>query len=246
MNGRWGVAAAVVCLAARAFAAPSQAGPEFEVASIKLAVGVPGSGSGSHKTPTSITYYRQSLQNLIINAYKVKPYQLVAPGWLAGQLFDVSATYPAGTPKPQIDLMVQTLLAQRFKLAIHREQKEMAVYALVVGKNGPKLKEGKPGSGGMIRLGAGMLVAPSTTVALFASNLTYQADRPIIDMTGLMGTYDFDFRWTPDAPAGALADPSGPTLLTAIQEQLGLRLDARKMPIEVLIVDHAEKLPAEN
>ena len=159
--------------------------------------------------------------------------------------------------------MLRNLLADRFKLAFHREPKELSLYALVVAKGGSKLKESTgppdalpetvsvvyPESGGGVRI---VLPARNATMAQFASIMNRAIlDRPVVDKTGLSGKYDFDLEWTPDetqfggqVPQGTPEHPK-PDLFAALQQQLGLRLEATKGPIEALVIDWVER-PSEN
>jgi uncharacterized protein (TIGR03435 family) len=152
---------------------------------------------------------------------------------------------------------LRALLADRFQLTIHRETKDAPVYALVVGKNGSKLQaaeEGKDGPRGM-RMGRGQLTGMSAPLSMLANTLSSQLGRPVLDRTGLTGKYDFKLEWTPDpgqgdGPPGGLPpgieappppDPNGPSLFTAVQEQLGLRLESQKGPMEMIVIDRVEK-----
>ena len=155
---------------------------------------------------------------------------------------------------------LRSLLADRFQLAVHRETKNEPVYALVIGKGGAKLEETKETGlrrGGM-RMGRGELQGTGVKIEFLAQSLSSQLRRPVVDRTGLTGNYDFKLTWTPDVgqgfgpaglPPGADAppppDPNGPTLFTAVQEQLGLRLESQKGPVEVIVIDRAEK-PTDN
>lgn len=155
---------------------------------------------------------------------------------------------------------LRALLAERFELVIHRDTREAPVYVLVVGKNGPKLQtaeEGKDGRRGM-QMGRGQLTGMAAPLAMLATTLSNQLGRPVLDRTGLTGKYDFKLEWTPDPgqgeiKPGALApgvepppesDSSGPSIFTAIQEQLGLRLESQKGPMEMIVIDHVEKASA--
>jgi bla regulator protein blaR1 len=159
---------------------------------------------------------------------------------------------------------LRALLADRFQLTLHRESKEQSVYALVVAKNGPKLQESqtKEGTGphGMMRMGRGELSGQGVQLDMLAKTLSSQLGRTVIDRTGLKGNFDFKLTWTPDPgqsatplgggpPPGADAppppDPNGPSVFTALQEQLGLRLESQKGPVEMLVIDRVEK-PSEN
>jgi bla regulator protein blaR1 len=152
---------------------------------------------------------------------------------------------------------LRDLLADRFQLVIRRESKEQQVYALVVAKGGPKLQGSKEGKG-MMRLGRGMLSGEGVEPAFLATALSGRLGRPVIDKTGLTGKYDFELKWTPDPgqfgppgppPPGVQLppppDPNGPSLFTALPEQLGLRLQSEKAPAEVLVIERVDK-PSEN
>jgi uncharacterized protein (TIGR03435 family) len=214
-----------------------------------------------------------SLSYLIMTAYDVKHYQLAHPPemlWLGDQ-FDIMARVPAGTGKEQLRLMEQSLLAERFGLKLHHEQKEMPVYELTVAKNGPKIKESappseednpdpgahylrgtdaegypmmSPGWAGMaVMRDRKMLGAPRSSMDEFAATLSAQLGRPVLDATGLAGEYDIALRWILDS--APTTDP-GPTLTTAVQSQLGLKLTPKKATIDVLVIDHLESTPTEN
>jgi uncharacterized protein (TIGR03435 family) len=150
--------------------------------------------------------------------------------------------------------MLQALLADRFKLAVHRETKELPVYTLAVGKNGSKLQEAKEDEKTDFTLGAagGRLQRgfQKQGLAILVNMLANMLDSPVLDKTGLNGHYDFKLEWAPDLPRrvdgsapmlNGVTVESGPDIFMALQEQLGLKLEKKKGPAEVLIVDHAEK-----
>lgn len=262
-----------------------------------------------------------TLMDLIRIAYGVKPYQIVAPESMkGGQRWDIQAKLPEGATPEQAPAMLQALLAERFKLAVHRETKDHAVYALVVGKSGPKMKEAGPEDAGTdagkkppqgdvtvghrppvgVRIngdaknvfltnealgpvkvspapgGGGLrMEAQKASMAALADMLSRMVDRPVVDMTGLKGNYEVALDLTPDnmramataagfATAGMGPGGRGPegggmhekadgpagsepgiTVFQSVQ-QLGLKLEARKAPLETIVVDHAEKSPTEN
>jgi len=248
----------------QAGASPTPGAPlTFEVASIKPANPdargmtwdlMPGGGFRA----TNVR-----MRHLIEFAYNVDRFQISgAPGWFESQGFDLLAKPPqsaeanAGTrqlsndQRNQVRQRLQALLAQRFQLVIHRETKEMPVYTLVVAKNGPKLKEStkERDMGGM----PGKLSAQGTPMDGLAAYLTGMLKRIVLDRTGLKGTYDFNLEWTPDpgglgkleeekAGGASPPDPSGPSIFTAIQQQLGLKLESQKGPVEIIVIDRAEK-----
>jgi uncharacterized protein (TIGR03435 family) len=318
--------------------AQTSATPAFEVASIKPAPPlqnlVAQIQSGKLRLGMNIDGARVdinfvSLSGLITAAYRVKQFQIVGPDWLRSQYFEIHATIPEGATKDQVPEMLQALLAERFKLSAHRENKEQPVYALVVSKGGAKLKEAEeaepappaedsaktssgsnePGKGtvsvstpegqvnikpeargvtisggrtGKMRItmgenGAMRMEISKITMAEFTDLLTPLMDRPAVNMTDLKGSYQVSLEipmteiinlartLAPDlalgnpslgalggaaSSAGGLAgiaasDPTGGALFHAVQ-QLGLKLESRKAPVETLIIDHIEKTPTEN
>ena len=239
-----------------------------------------------------------SLKDYIALAYRVKNYQISGPEWIASERFDIAAKLPAGAAREQIRDMVQTLLLDRFQLKLHHETKEFPVYALVVGKGGPKMKEsaqdaaadgagagagrgnidviaGGGRGGGGVDLGNGSSFvmrdngfdAVKLGMTSFADVLARFVDRPMVDMTELKGAYDFSLQFSPEdframriraALAAGVSVPISPEIMRAVMEaasgdslfaaieSLGLKLDARKAPLDVLVIDHAEKTPSEN
>jgi uncharacterized protein (TIGR03435 family) len=231
--------------------------PAFEVATIKpsntdlpgMGISIQGHQFSTHKT---------TLNFLIKFAYRLNARQVVGgPAWLDTEEYDIVAK-PEGESSltmSQLRPMVQRLLEDRFKLTFHREQRKLPVYALVVGKNGARLKKSEADPAGL----PGVQVQGASALTISATNNTMLGlaavlqmsfvDRPMVDHTGLAGKYDFTLRFTPDlaTPSGSLTnDPNAPPdLFTAIQEQLGLKLEAVQAPAEVLVVDHIER-PSEN
>jgi uncharacterized protein (TIGR03435 family) len=239
------------------------ASPAFEVATIK-----PSKPDQPDKYITLGRRFRAinyNLNGLIVFAYDAHPKQVIgAPAWAETDKFDIDAEPDReGRPsRDQFKIMVQKLLADRCKLAFHHEQKEMAVYVLTVGKTGPRLTKslgnamGLPGIGFREQPG-GDLTAYNVNMGDFINFMTrnVKLDRPILDRTGIAGRYDFTLDWAPDDSqfdgAGGKIIPFGegsstlPSLYTAMQEQLGLRLEATRAPADVLVIEHFEK-PSEN
>ena len=201
-----------------------------------------------------------TLDDLITFAYGLHVRQVVGgPAWATSEKYDLDGKV-AGESQPgdaQWKVMIQKLLADRFKLTFHREPREVSVYELTVGRNGPKLAPSKadPTSlPGMGFRGFGNMPVSNATMADFAAMMQGSVlDRPMIDHTGLEGRYDFVLKWTPDdsqfigmrppglIPPGNDNPNAPPNLFTAIQEQLGLKLESAKAPVDVMIIDHAEK-----
>jgi uncharacterized protein (TIGR03435 family) len=276
---------------------------------------------GMHINGLRAEFNYRTLRDLITDAYKVKPFQIAGPDWLGSQHFDIAARMPEGSTKDDAPKMLQALLADRFKVTIHRETQDHPVLALVVGKGGPKMKESpgdappldpdaplKPGEmqmdtpdgparmtvdmkngGATINMGTKGIVtygvnsqsmtmhitSTKTTMAALADTLTQMMTqmgggngRQVVDMTGLKGNYEVSMDFSladmvaaaraqgANIPGGSgggsstapeASDPTGggSTVSDSIQK-LGLKLEARKAPVEQLIVDHAEKTPTEN
>lgn len=238
----------------------ADANPAFEVATIKPSK-PDQPGKGFRVNGRNFSTINTSLSDLITFAYDVQAKQVTgAPAWSETDHYDLGGK-PEGEGQPnsrQLKIMVQKLLADRFKLTFHRDKKEMSVYIITIAKSGPKLTkdDGDPnGLPGLGFRGLGKFTARNATLADFANVMqTTALDRPVVDQTGLQGRYDFSLNWTPDEfqfqglgvklPPPPETDAS-PDLFTAIQQQLGLKLEATKAPAEVLVIDHVEK-PSEN
>ena len=213
----------------------------FEVASIKPHVGTVtawgGSFHGPRLTETAIT-----LRELIEDAYDLRNDQIAGgPSWIGSDRYDIDAKAEgdAALTRVQQQQILQALLADRFQLQVHRETKEMPVYALVAGKNGSKLKENSADAKGpnFVRgTTAGMhMEASNGTMENLARQLSFTAGRPVVDKTGLTGFYAFTLDWT------SATDSDLPSVFTAVQEQLGLRLESQRAPVEMLLIDQAER-----
>jgi uncharacterized protein (TIGR03435 family) len=232
---------------------PSVPPPAFEAASVKHSPPQPsgkGSSSNMRADPGRLTCTNVPLKRYLTAAWALKDYQLSAPDWMNDERYDVTATMPAGTPTAEVLTMLQGLLTDRFRLASHKETRELSVYALVTEKNGVKLKPAE-GFGGtsVSSTPKGRTMHATVTMKSFAGTLSGLLDKPVIDMTGLTGGFNINLEWAPDEMAksdGAAADSAlGPTIFTALHE-VGLKLESRKAPVEILVIDRAEKVPAEN
>jgi uncharacterized protein (TIGR03435 family) len=230
-----------VCLG---FVALAYGQESFEVASIKPHPGVITFSSDPSVKGNRMTATASTLRDLITVAYHVRYDQISGgPGWAGTDHYDLEARAAGGEiGREQMRPMLQTLLAERFQLRIHRETKEVPMYALVVSKNGPKLKESSPAEepkGQITGDGSGIhMEVCQGTMAQLASRLSGNgAGRPVIDRTGLQGNYSFKLDWV-NAPG---SESELPSLFVALQEQLGLRLEPAKGPSEVIVIDGAEK-----
>jgi uncharacterized protein (TIGR03435 family) len=237
--------AGLLVLAGLAFT--QTAAPSFEAASIKPTQ-MAGQGVHTHGTPGMLQMTNVTLQDCIRRAYGVTDSQISGGKWLGPDHYDIVAKMPPGGAGDQREAMLQalqTLLAERFKLAIHKATKEQPVYLLVVAKNGPKIHAVESHDGG-VDSHSGYMSAEAITMvrlATFLSTEQAQLEHTVVDRTGLSGNYTFKLEWTPEDKQST--DAPGTSLLAALQEQLGLKLEAGKAPIEILVVDHAEK-PSEN
>ncbi len=242
----------IALLASVAVAGPQDARPAYEAASVKP--NSSGSGSSSSDGSTGqIVFTNVSLKRLIERAYNVKPFQVTAPDWVENLHFDIAAKYPPDTKNEDRSLMLRTLLEDRFKLAVHHDSKEMQGFALVVAKSGFKLKPVEPAGGSSTSDNGGRvrtLTVKHASIPSIADLLARILGETVIDKTGIEGVYDFEFKWTADDMDGSTSstnngDPA-PSLFTAVQETLGLRLQSQKGPVDIIVVDHVERVPAEN
>ena len=233
----------------------AQSPDTFEVASIKPSR--PGTGFSSSLDPAQFTCSAINLLGLILSTYPdISPSRVSGgPAWLTTEYWDVAAKLPPNMPTSEkelnrkTELMLQTLLADRFRLLVHREKRDQQVYALVRAKDGLKLK---PSSAGQFsaKFVSGRYEFRNTSMEGLAEWLysplgsRQPADRLVIDMTGLKGSFDFTLEW---APVSVQPDPTatGPSLFTALEEQLGLKLQPQRSAAEFLVIDHAER-PSEN
>lgn len=240
-----GAALAVVAVASL-FGQPAAPSPAFEVASVKRAD--PNKPLVDFRTYPGgrLEMTNLTLKNIVQEAYGIKYYQLSGgPAWLDNDRFDIVAKAAGDASRAEMMPMLQTLLADRFQLKVHHEPKEGNVYALVIGKNGLKLKESNEDKS-YVRLmrqeppdQPGVhysLIGQKVSLAVIAENLAGLLARPVQDRTEIKGEFDFRLDYSIND------DPeSDPSLFSAIQEQLGLKLEATKGPIETLVIDHVEK-----
>jgi uncharacterized protein (TIGR03435 family) len=232
----------VVLFTAAAFAFAQSAGtkPVFEAASIK-GPNPAYSGSGWDSSTGRITVQNMTLRQLVMFAYEIQWYQVAGgPKWLDDDGFTVVARLEGPGGDPELRLAMQPLLADRFQLAVHKEKREMPAYALAVARGGFKLRPVEGGHGSSHNGWRGKGEFQGTSMVKFADFLGARVDRPVVDATGIQGAYDFTLEWTKDDGADG-----APSIFTALQEQLGLKLEARKEPVEITVIDHAEK-PDEN
>jgi uncharacterized protein (TIGR03435 family) len=222
---------------------------EFDVASIKPSTADPGS-SGIDTDNGLLRAHNVTLKRCITGAYGVPESRIIGgPKWMDELRYEIvaKADHPAGDD--ELSSILQTLLADRFKLSLHHETQTISGYMLTVAKSGLKANPSPPDAASSTNSSRGRIDAKGCPMSRLVLKLSAALGVPVVDMTEDTRKFDFTLQWIPDnmqTKAGAAGDvPQGPSLFTALQEQLGLRLESRKMPIDVLVIDHAE-LPSEN
>ena len=246
-------ALAAAFLIALGLAAQSQdSAPAFEVASVKPSP-ADARGVTFQFVPGGLRVGNGTLRGIIEMAYDVRDFQISGgPRWLDSDRYDIDAKAAADDPGPHSTnqaeriqatrARLRTLLAQRFQLQVRRDTKELPVLALEVAKNGSKLTEGEAGGANLgIRSGCGFMVGTRATMANLVWALSRNLALPVHDRTELPGSYNFQLHWTPEAGPCPEADENGPDLFTALQRQLGLRLESTRGPVEVVVVVRVEK-----
>jgi uncharacterized protein (TIGR03435 family) len=251
------LAAALIAVAPSVHAQLSR--PQFEVISVKA-----NAHSGFSPTTLQMAGSRFSttgmpLRPLIMQFYGLRDFQILGgPAWINTDQWDIEAVADDGVnlqtvnfenpdkPTPA-SLMVQSLIENRFQFRFHRETKELPVYELTVAKNGPKIKSSTGQGAATRKLGRGEIEIQAYPFATFAYLLARQLDHALIDKTNLKGSYDIKLQWNTELRAGAEPTSSSdrPSIFTALQEQLGLKLESSKGPVEVLVIDSVQR-PSEN
>lgn len=219
---------------------------EFEVVSIKpfnpnLSQGGVASRTRNSKGRWEARNFR--LKDLLLSAFSVNENQIVgAPKWWDSAGWDIDAKYNEGN-QPRFGQMVQAMLADRFHLVFHRETRALPVYFLDVAKGGSKLKEAEPAAGGM-SAGPRMIKYGKASMSELAHQLSGYFGRPVLDRTSLHGDYEINLRFAPvnaSASVDAAEAETLPSIFRALEEQLGLKLEAGKGPVEVLVIDRVDK-----
>ncbi|MGD0868135.1 MAG: TIGR03435 family protein [Bryobacteraceae bacterium] len=261
MRHRIALALGAAVLAAATAGAQSR--PAFDVASLKPSPPAAGDkiyinlGTARHGM---LTLSNACLADCLRYAYSItNDEQITGPDWIKFKdvRFDIEAKAPADTPLPRLREMLQTLLTERFKLEYHTSQKSMPFVALVVGKNGPKIVEGVEDSDATHNsFIPGKIISNRITMATLVTLFSRFLGETVVDMTGLGAWYAVNLEWTPEPPESRRPPDSqpvapvdaaiGPTIFSAVESQLGLKLEHRKGPLDVMVVDHAERVPVGN
>jgi uncharacterized protein (TIGR03435 family) len=256
--------AAAICLLVLAGLLPAQSqAPRFEVASVKLNPTLPRGGVQIHFSHDSVHLTGAPLSIVLLLAYGVRDFQIVGPDWLrlntGGNLFDVEAKAPHSVPEEQLRLMLRTLLADRFHLALHREQKQMPVIAMRPARSGAKVTP--PAGGvqpdtqwlgfpGVLWTGSKFINATPESLAAAVGACTGGGLPPVIDQTGLKGRFDFvppPIRLPPAPDGSALADEDRLAACNLLaQQNVGITLTRTKAAVDILVIDHADKVPTGN
>jgi len=247
-----------VLLAAAATAAP----PSFDVASVKSAAPCCAAGQWreSQILDDRIDLRYVTMKYCIALAWRLREYQVSGPAWIGEARYDIVAKGPAGTTRAQLPEMMQTLLAERFQLQVHPEKKEFSVFALVVDRSGPKLKDagevpanvtGASFAMSTSQAGVGHIQAKHADMTALANTLLRFVGRPVVDLTALSGRYDFELEFSRDDANGMFQsdpagdDAAGASIFQSIR-RLGLRLDPRRLQLDTIVVDGGEKTPTGN
>src|SRR5688572_23886433 len=264
------ILALFVCSVIASAQSPASSDVAFEVASVKPNKSGSGSSSSGTRPGGAFVATNITPKLLILSAYRLRPFQVTGgPGWIDSDRFDLVARPPENAPANQAMPMLRTLLADRFKLITHTETKEQPIYALVParadGRLGAQLKRstldctalrtpaaGTAGGAAAPRNPCGIntsvndrlgtMVGGGRLMAELATALgSFAANQMVLDRTGLTGTFDFELRWTPDATRANAPESDAPSIFTAIQEQLGLKLESQRGPVEFLVIDRIEQ-----
>jgi uncharacterized protein (TIGR03435 family) len=244
--------------------------PSFEVVSVKPSGTNANTMTGPGASVVHTFSWRYSgqrvscdlpLKSIVEEAFSLKDYQIDGPDWLAKKTYALSALMPAGTTRETAPLMLRSMLKERFGFRYHREQKDLPAYVLLQAKRGFKLHPvdsdraanrsidtplGKRQRVGWVQM-PGRFTAPDMSLDDFAGWLKRQMDAPVMNMTKIPGRYSFDLQWEPEKPLGSgEGSRFDSELLSLMDRQLGLKLERQKVPCEILVIDHADDIPAQN
>jgi uncharacterized protein (TIGR03435 family) len=237
-------------LAMAGLLAGQPAQPAFEVASVKAAEsgGPPGDIPRNMDTsPGHFAMRNVPLRYAIEWAFDLKDYEITGPEWIkADQRYDIVAKAPGPATDDQMRPMLAKLLLERFQMRIHKETRELPVYALVTGKGPAKLQEASPDGQPALQPATGGVKFHQFGLSRLTFLLSRRMDRPVLNLTGLNGVYDYTIDISGLPRPGVADGTEGPSIFSAVQQDLGLKLEARKQPIEILVIDHVEKVPTAN
>jgi uncharacterized protein (TIGR03435 family) len=241
--------AAIACAVLATVPLPSQTTeepPVFDVASVKPCDENAQAGTMMQEKSGSLFYRRINLLAVLRRAYNVDAPQIDGPSWLGSDCYDFQARFPENTPIPRIQQMLQNLLRERFALKAHIEERELPAFNLVLAKSGIKMKPSENGqlSYGHSRTPSGRRLVGKITMPVLAMNVSGIVGHPVADQTGLRGLYDLDLSFSlSNTPQNTDVYPP---IETALQEQLGLKLEARKARLDMVVIDSIERKPTGN
>jgi uncharacterized protein (TIGR03435 family) len=231
------------------FVRAAAAQPAFAVALIRPSTAeVPFEHDGKTEiSPGTLRMQDVTVATCIKWAYGIQDSQISGPSLLRSEHYDITAKTDEPVGSDQLKLMMRALLAERFKVSFHHENRELRAFALIVAKNGPKLHESTADGSSIIQNTASGVVAKSTTMQEFANHISGPLRTPVADKTGLNGKYDFTVDFTPYLPdnASTMRPDVASVMMAALGGELGLKLESTKASVEVFVVDHVEK-PTEN
>jgi uncharacterized protein (TIGR03435 family) len=231
-----------------AIACGSCVAAEFEAASVKphIRSGAVDERAGIEEDQSLVKIDNLSLRVLIGMAWKVKTFQIAGPAWLDADTFDIVARPPQGYQRDQLPGLLEALLIDRFKVAAHHESRSGAAYALVISKAGSKLRE-TTGPRTYLTGRPGLIEGNQRSIAELKDLLAGVLERPVEDHTGLTGKYDLKLEWNAAELTSSNSQANDrPSLFSALQEQMGLKLERITAPVDFVVVDHAQRLPVAN
>jgi uncharacterized protein (TIGR03435 family) len=239
-----------LCLSAIAVAQPAKP-PTFEVASVRASQ---QGREAIEVNPGSVSMRNITLQSCVRWAYSVLDYQITAPGWMNETWFDIFAKSSSPAKESELREMMQGLLASRFQLVLHRQNKELSALVMTIGKNGHKLQPADSDGPPSFKTGKMSLTGTNATLAQLADFLSHELRYPFVDETGLQGrfNYSLDINAYVTEEVMKSAPPGGPPpdapgiIAQAMKTQLGINVEGKKATVEMLIIDHAEKVPTDN
>jgi uncharacterized protein (TIGR03435 family) len=220
----------------------------FEAATIKPAVPDASGSSGEDGRQGMLRVYNVTLKRCIRYAYAIAEDQILGgPKWIDDLRYDILAKANHPAAEPELLTMLRPLLADRFKLEFHYESRDLPGYALIAAKDGIRAPVSDPNRHAGADGGRGFIDAAASPLSELTIRLSALLGRPVVDITRDTRKFDIHLRWTPDdtPPSADSVTPDRPSLFTALQEQLGLKLESKKVPVDVLVVDRAE-LPSDN
>jgi uncharacterized protein (TIGR03435 family) len=225
-------------------------GAAFEAASVLRNISGTNSvqGSGARANRGTVEIVNEKLRQIVLTAFMIRDFQLIGPDWLSQESYDIHAKASAPVPQAQFNAMFQRLLKERFGLRYHEEERKLPAYKVVVASGGPKLRLSDAGTESGRRYARNHIILSHCTTGDLAQVLGYGEflDVPVFDATGLKGAYDIDLHWDFDSRDPGAQRVDGVSVFTAIQDQLGLKIESIKSPQHVIVIDAINRNPTPN